>query len=175
VGATGHNALDLTLACYLGRAIERAPTANFAIVSGDKDFSPMIAHLLGQAVEVARYDSFTALPFLHHRKPSAPPKHSVVTKLAPAPKKPPEERRAKLAGPAHPAPPPIDRFEKLVMKLRDGSAPRPKKKTGLLAQIKTVFGNKLDDPECALKLDELIRRGVVSIGDQDKVVYHDAF
>ena len=52
VGATGRNALDLVLANYLGQAIERFPTAEFAIVSKDQDFAAMIAHL--NAISVVR-------------------------------------------------------------------------------------------------------------------------
>src|SRR5580698_9329683 len=40
VGASGHNALDLTLAYYLGRAVQRDPEAQFYVVSKDSDFDP---------------------------------------------------------------------------------------------------------------------------------------
>ena len=64
VGASGHNALDLTLAYYLGRAAQRDPEAHFCIISKDNDFDPMISHLRSQQIEIARYASFAALPFL---------------------------------------------------------------------------------------------------------------
>jgi len=60
VGGSGHNALDLTLACYLGRAIERAPSARFAIVSKDKDFTPMIIHLVDHNVKAVSHVKMTA-------------------------------------------------------------------------------------------------------------------
>src|SRR6185312_8463939 len=69
--ASGRNALDLTLANYLGRAIERRPDAQFCIVSKDKDFEPMIAHLVAKGVKVVRCDSFGALPFLSKARKSS--------------------------------------------------------------------------------------------------------
>src|ERR1700722_8753501 len=64
VGASGHNALDLTLAYYLGNAVQRNPQAQYYVVSKDSDFDPMLGHLRAQHIEVARFASFAALPFL---------------------------------------------------------------------------------------------------------------
>jgi hypothetical protein len=156
VGASGHNALDLTLACYLGRAIERSPRANFAIVSKDKDFAPMIAHLLGHEIEIARYDSFTALPFLFHRKPVPSPKSASGAKTAtPAAKKPVE-----------------DRYTKVLARLKNPlSSNRPATRKALLAHLKASLGKESTD----LKVDELFRRlceaGVLGIDANDRVYY----
>lgn len=177
VGGSGRNALDLTLACYLGRAIERAPTATFAIVSKDKDFAPMIAHLGTQKIEVARYDSFAALPFLPHRKPAVVAKMMGSPKIGSAARKATEARRAKSSSrspfaAAEAAPGlPADRLDKLIARLRNHAAPRPKTKSSLLAKINTDFGNKLDEAGCTANLDELIKRGIVEIDASDKVTY----
>lgn len=74
VGAAGRNALDLTLAYHLGRTVAAAPKdARFHIVSRDKDFDPLIAHLRGEGRHVFRHDEFSALPFLGARpKPPKP-------------------------------------------------------------------------------------------------------
>ena len=71
VGASGHNALDLTLACYLGQAVQQWPTAQFHIVSKDQDFEPTIGHLVARGVEVARCDAFHLLSFLPRAKATA--------------------------------------------------------------------------------------------------------
>ena len=42
VGASGHNALDLPLAYYLGQAVQRCPDAHFHIVSKDKDLRQIL-------------------------------------------------------------------------------------------------------------------------------------
>ncbi len=64
VGASGHNALDMVLACHLGRAVVQHPGVQFLIVSKDKDFNPLIAHLRSETIDVSRHESFAALPFL---------------------------------------------------------------------------------------------------------------
>jgi hypothetical protein len=159
----GHNALDLTLAYYLGRAIERAPEAHFAIVSKDKDFEPMIAHVVAQGIQVKRHDSFATLPFLPQPKPAKP-----------RPAKAPRSGKGNPvpAAPVLPKDPPADdRFERLITRLRNNQAPRPKKRASLLARIKTDFGNKLTDLEAEEKLGQLIDLNVVEIDQAGKVMY----
>ena len=104
VGASGRNALDLTLACYLGRAIQLESGTTFAIVSRDKDFDPMIAHLKGTGVMVSRHDSLAAVPFLSGAKhPGAP-------------------RNAGVAGKSNQ---PVDRLERLAAQGASGVRLRP--------------------------------------------------
>jgi hypothetical protein len=154
VGATGRNALDLTLACYLGRAIERSPAAHFAIVSKDADFDAMIAHLVGHKFTVARYDSFAALPFLHHRKPSAPTK-PVVAKAPPLLKKSAE-----------------DRSTKVVARLKNPASPnRPASQAALLAHLKTALGKQATDAKVQELFHRLRDECVLSIDGADNVIY----
>jgi hypothetical protein len=162
VGASGHNALDMTLACYLGRAIERAPRATFAIVSKDKDFAPMIAHLLDHEVEVARYDSFAALPFLHHRKPvlpagrlAAPPKSASGTKPVSPAKRSYEDRGARV-----------------MARLKNPqSRNRPADEAALRAHIKSALGKESSEA----KVDDVVRQlreaGALTIDAKSKVAY----
>ncbi len=162
VGASGRNALDLTLACYLGQAVQRSPGADFAIVSKDKDFEAMIGHLQHKGIRVRRHDSFAALPFLQKPKKPAP----VVKPASPA----------KISAPAK-TPTPVqgastdERLEKLISMLKNNTAPRPKKMSSLLARIGNDFGNKLTEAEQGAKLTELIRRGVLTIDAKGKVSY----
>lgn len=155
VGASGRNALDLTLAYYLGQAVQSSPRAEYFIVSKDKDFEAMIGHLQNKGTKVTRHDSFAVLPFLAKPKVVPPPKKAVAPKAADP---------AKVVVPE-------DRLEKLIKRLKDNSAPRPKRKASLLARIRTDFGNKLDEAELSQKLDEIVRRGVLVIEDKDKVRY----
>ena len=155
VGASGRNALDLTLACYLGQVVQRSPGAEYFIVSKDKDFDAMIGHLRHKGTKVTRHDSFAALPFLPQPKTGTPPKKTAAPK-ATVPAK---------------AVVPEDRLEKLIKRLKDNTAPRPKNKARLLARINTDFGNKLDESGQGAKLAELIRRGVLVIEDEDRVRY----
>jgi hypothetical protein len=161
VGASGRNALDLTLSYYLGQAILRAPDALFCIVSRDKDFEPMIAHVSGKGIKVVRRDTFAALLFLPKMGKSSSAKAAVPVKPS-APVT--EETMAQEGTPA-------DRLERLIFRLRTASPSRPKKKARLLARINSDFGNKLTEAEQNEKLDELIKRGVLSIDAKGGVAY----
>jgi hypothetical protein len=164
VGASGRNALDLTLAYYLGQAVQQNPAARFCIVSGDKDFDPMIAHLTSQGVKVVRCDHFAGLPFLP-RPSRANPARAVVPLKPDALVKAGGMARASASG---------DRLERLVARLQNDSAPRPKRKSSLLARINSDFGNKLPAAEQNEKADELVRRGVLSIDAKGKIAYPTA-
>jgi hypothetical protein len=168
VGGSGRNALDLTLACYLGRAIERAPAANFAIVSKDKDFAPMIAHLLAHDVEVARYDSFAALPFLHHGKPVAAPKSPPVTRIAP----PPKTMLAAMKNSPAARKPAEDRRTKVIARLKNPvSRNRPADEPALRAHIRSALGKEASDDRVDGIVRELVERHGVTIGAHGKVSY----
>jgi hypothetical protein len=155
VGASGHNALDLTLAYYLGRTAQQMPQGQYFIVSKDKDFDPLVTHLKAAGIRVSRHDNFAALPFLPQPKAVTPPKKAA----APQPAVP--TKAAVLE----------DRLEKLIKRLKNNSAPRPKTKKSLLARIGTDFGNKLDEAGLIQILDDLVRREVLVIGDKDKISY----
>jgi hypothetical protein len=159
IGASGHNALDLTVAFYLGRAVEKTPAAQFHIVSKDKDFEPMITHASGEGIRVVRCDSFETLPFLPK------PKKATPVKAAP---KPNAHAKATVPSPATEA---DDRLERLVTRLQDNAAPRPKKRSSLLARINTDFGNKLTRGEQEQMLAQLVHRRVLTIGDKEQVHY----
>ena len=68
LAAPGRNALDFTLAYYVGRAVAADPTGYFHIISKDKGYEPFVEHLRNKHVKARRYDDFTKLTF------SAPPK-----------------------------------------------------------------------------------------------------
>lgn len=156
VGGSGHNALDLTLACYLGRAIERSPSARFAIVSKDKDFTPMIIHLVDHNVKVARYDTFSELPFLPRGKGAVSPKSGDNVKSVASARKSTEDRGSKvIARLKHP-----------------GNRNRPSDETALRAYIKTGLGKEATDAKVSDMVRDLQSAGVVAIDGKGKVSYH---
>lgn len=156
VGGSGRNALDLTLAFYLGEAVARAPAVEFCIVSKDKDFDPMIAHLKTRSVNVGRFDAFTALPFLP---------------VVPAPPKKTPRIKKPLASSAEKNTPADEKLQKLITRLKNNLGPRPKRKDSLLHHIGNAFGNKLSPEEQSDLLQQLIAGGVVQIDAMDKVTY----
>lgn len=145
VGASGHNALDLTLAYHLGQEACQSPKAKFHIVSKDTDFDPLIAHLKAAAIDVARHRSFDALPFLAPTKKSA----------ASSPKSTDSRRVKVLARLKNPA-----------------SRNRPTSKPALIAHIETALGKESFPEMVKAILNELIDSGTLTIdAATDKVSY----
>ena len=113
VGATGRNALDLTLAFYLGQSVQQRRTAEFHIVSKD---------------------------FLPRPKPVASAKPAgVAAKASATPKKPAEDRRAKV-----------------LARLRNPSSRnRPATESALRAHLKTALGKESSDDKVEDVLKQL--------------------
>ena len=144
VGASGRNALDLTLAYYLGQAVQQTPGAEYCIVSRDKDFEPMIRHLCNENIRVARYDTFVALPFLTPPSPSA-----AAFKM-----------------------PPPDRRTKVIARLKNpANRNRPSSRKALLAHIKTDLGKGASDSVAEDILRELSEGNALTIDLKGKVTY----
>src|SRR5258705_10280996 len=59
--SAGRNALDFTLAYYLGRAVAADPTGHFYIISKDTGYDPLIANLRSRQISADRHGSFEAL------------------------------------------------------------------------------------------------------------------
>lgn len=71
---SGRNALDFTLAYYLGRAVITDPTGHFHIVSKDTGFDPLVEHLRSRHIHADRHDNFIPLTSPAPAKsPPAPP------------------------------------------------------------------------------------------------------
>lgn len=75
ITGNGSNALDFHIAYYLGRLALEHPGAEFHIISKDRGFDPLIAHLNAREVRVTRHASL---------EPLTPPKKAAV---APVPDK----------------------------------------------------------------------------------------
>jgi hypothetical protein len=152
VGASGHNALDLTLAFYLGQAVQQFPGAHFWIVSKDKDFEPMIGHLNHRRppVLVARCGEFDQQPFLQPRpKPRA---------------------TAKAASPATPAAP--DRRTKVIARLKNPTLKnRPITLAGLHAYVKTSLGSEATANDIEEVVTGLMKSGTIAVDVANKVTY----
>ena len=68
LNASGHNALDLALAFYVGKAAQANPTAYFHIVSKDTGFGPLIEHLQSRHIRAERHEDYTPLMFTSRPK-----------------------------------------------------------------------------------------------------------
>ena len=62
IDGNGRNALDFHIACHLGEGICKYPTAEFAIVSNDKGFDPLVRHLVARGFKCRRDGQARAAP-----------------------------------------------------------------------------------------------------------------
>jgi hypothetical protein len=155
VGASGRNALDLTLACYLGRSIERSQGGSFGIVSKDKDFAPMISHLQALDVKIVQTDTFAALPFVRARKTPASTKQTTSASPASAQKRAVVDRRAKV-----------------IARLQDPANRNwPGDEAALRSNIKTTLGKETSEAKVSDIIRELRESGAVTINSSGEVRY----
>jgi hypothetical protein len=156
LAASGRNALDLTLAYYVGRAVIEHDGVELHIVSKDKDFDPLIAHLRAKNVSVTRSESFAALPFLAARPMAG-------RRSASAPKK----------SPPPPTIPSADRVGRVLARLRDPlNANRPSSERALRRHLVAALGKDATEAKIEEALDEL-RASVVTIDEKGRVAYRD--
>jgi len=78
VKETGPNALDFHIAFWLGQLAEREKDACFRIVSKDKGFDPLVAHLKDHERDVARHESVYAMLGVCETLPEAKKKDSAA-------------------------------------------------------------------------------------------------
>ena len=61
--SSSKNAVDFALAFYLGQAVLEHSSASFHLVSKDKGYEPLVAHLKDRGFEVERVDGCDELSF----------------------------------------------------------------------------------------------------------------
>lgn len=61
---SGKNALDFILAYQIGLAVQQDPLGYYHIISKDKGFDPLIAHLKQQKIFASRHNEFAQVPAL---------------------------------------------------------------------------------------------------------------
>lgn len=64
ISGNGPNALDFHIACYIGELAANDPKAYFHIISKDKGFDPLVAHLKTRKLRVQRSNDLAEIPVL---------------------------------------------------------------------------------------------------------------
>src|SRR6185436_17453779 len=141
--SAGKNALDFTLAYYVGRAVAADPTGSFHIVSRDAGYDPLVKHLRSRNISAQRHDSFITLPFANALK-SAPPTPPPATRKPKSPATP-KSGATSLNG-----------WETRVLEhFRKPSATRPRTQKTLVRFLVAYLGHKITEPD-ALRLIEAL-------------------
>lgn len=64
ISGNGSNALDFHIAFYAGELAAKDPNAFFHIISRDKGFDPLIAHLCDRKILARRHKDLSEIPFV---------------------------------------------------------------------------------------------------------------
>jgi len=161
IARTGKNAVDMHIAYYVGRLLEKEPAAMIHIVSKDTDFDPLIEYLRAKGSACKRVKTIAEVPKQAAPRPAAAaaagakaaPKH---TPHVPSPRRPHSEKLAPI----------IKHLHSL-----SGKPATSKKLTQTIATYFKQHGGALGDKTVALIIDELVRLKYVS-QDGTKVSYH---
>jgi hypothetical protein len=132
--SSGRNALDFTLAYYIGRAAITDPTGYFHIISKDTGFDPLIEHLKSRHIEAHRHDDCTTLTLSHIGASQV--KKAAVVVPKPAVVKP----KAAIAAPkVAVAASPEDPMTRVLGQLRKNANSRPKREKTLKSQLLSLL------------------------------------
>jgi hypothetical protein len=155
IARSGPNAVDMHIAYYVGRLLEKEPHAALFIISRDTDFDPLVEYLLARGISCRRVKSINELIKLVPRAPVAPKSASRAAPPSPA-KKAQSDRLAPIIKHLH--------------SLRG----KPSTRKTLVTTIGAYFkqhGGALADKVVEQLIDELIRLKYVSQAGP-KVAYH---
>ena len=157
IARTGKNAVDMHIAYYVGRLLEKEPSAVVHIVSRDTDFDPLIEYLHAKGSVCKRVKSIAEIPKQVAARAAMPaPKGVKHTPHVPSPRRPHAEKLAPI----------IKHLHSL-----SGKPGTSKKLSQTIANYFKQHGGELPDKIVALLIDELVRLKYVSQVN-GKVSYH---
>jgi len=197
----GRNALDFTLAYYVGRGVAADPTGCFHIVSRDKGYDPLIVHLRSRNIDARRIEDFTAVAVAGGTTPAparptqatpryAPPAKAGATAQA-RPTPPVTDAPAssvfgffRRAAPNRPAKPSMAAPARTPASALDAEAPsvleflrrratnRPRSEKRLINQLTSHLGGKPSEDEVKQLIMTLINEGHLDIDARGRVTYY---
>ena len=152
IKGNGPNALDFHVAFYIGQLSKENSDGHFHIISKDKGFDPLIKHLESKKILAQRHKDINELPLL---KPANATKKEPVQVSSPA-------NSAIKA----------NHVQRIVEFLRSRGNAKPRKLKTLSNSINSLFSKKLAEDELNALIDEMVRRGIVIVGnDKTNVSY----
>jgi hypothetical protein len=155
LASSGKNALDFTLAYYIGRAVAADPKGFFHIISKDAGYDPMIKHLQSRHLRVRRHDDFSKLTF------------------SDAGLKAPVGLKAVVASPAAPqtTTTATGDWMTLVEHLRKQGKNRPKKRKSLVSHLTNHLRKQSTAAEVETLVEEFTNAGHIAIDGTGAVTY----
>jgi hypothetical protein len=160
--SSGKNALDFSLAFYLGQAVVGDPTGSFHIISKDKGFDPLIEHLRAKQIMAQRHDDFTSLGFL-----------TPAAGIIKAPEPAPVSAEKIHQGATRPPKTTNDRWSELVGHLESYGPNRPSSKIKLVRDVVSYFAKQgITAAEAKGLINQLRQRGLIAIDGKGAVTYN---
>jgi hypothetical protein len=161
--SSGKNALDFTLAYYLGQAVAADPTGSFHIISADKGYDPLVQHLQSKRCYVRRHSALAEIiPPIHLKPPAAIPIGNQNQPSLPAKPKPQPQPDRK------PRPASEDLHMQALTHLSKTSAARPRTVKTLTRSLKARFDLTQDAVD--LLVQDLSETGRITIDTKTNVV-----
>ena len=162
LSSSGRNALDFTLAYYLGRAAAADPAGRFHIISGDKGFDPLVEHLQSRNIRAFRHSDLSTITAAgalasNPAPPPPKPKATPVTRAATKPKAAVSGRKDLMAA--------------VLTLLNKVPARRPKKYASLVSHLKTHIGKGTTEAQVKSLIDDLQKEGHLSVGEKGAITY----
>ena len=146
----GKNALDFQLAFYAGRVFERDPEAIVHIVSKDKGFDPLVAHIRSQGRPCFRVDTFGALRILQTSEEKDPSEKDDFAAFT-------LKQRVDFA---------ISRITKMQ------ANSRPRKLKTLKSAIHSQFMKRFSDDEIQLIINQFVKNQQITVGTAESITYN---
>jgi PIN domain-containing protein len=159
LATAGKNALDFTLAYYVGRAVAADPTGFFHIVSRDKGYDPLVAHLRSKHIHVLRHNDFAALASSSSPAVSIPPVPPPSIKLKAPPK--PNALPHVLS----------EQATQVLMHLNKVSTTRPRTQKKFISYLIAYRGHKITDADAMAIIEELRQHRQLAIDEKGAVTY----
>ncbi len=165
--SSGRNALDFSLAYYLGRAVAADPTGHFSIISKDTGYDALVLHLRSKQIQVRRLVDFTSLSGSGLAKgvrlAAAASPVPVPTKIAAQPK---PKKAPKVIAPA------LDEQAGHILEhLREHPKSRPSREKSLIKYILSNSGNKILATEVPGVIETLHQAGHIVVDEKGSVTY----
>lgn len=161
LASSGKNALDFTLAYYVGRAATLHPLAHFHIISKDTGFDPLIAHLQTLQIHIQRHNDYAALT----GNPAPASKTTRTPKSPPASPRSPRTRSTRANTVAK------DPYAHVLEHLRQHPRNRPKQEKSLAPHLRSVCGKGTTDAGVQALLTRLIKDRHITITEKGAITY----
>lgn len=159
--SSGKNALDFTLAYYVGRAVAADPAGSFHIVSKDKGFDPLIDHLRSRQISAQRHDDFSQLGL--GRGATIVP---TIVEAPPVAKMPVRRAVGRRMASSR------DRLMELIVHLENYGSNRPSSKLKLVRDVVNFFAKEnLSEAEAKSLINQLRQRQLIAIDGKGVVTY----